>query len=201
MKEGLELIETKIPKSQGLGPDWPPATIKPIRAAQRVKLFGAFSYVPAPTASNPEGIKIRGSWQRDNLTRVTIPQLKGVRGAPRSGRIFFHKAAAQQLKDLFQAWEGEGLIELVKTWGGSWNPRFIRGSRKTLSNHAWSSAFDINVPWNMLGRQPALVGRTGSVRELVPLAAEYGFYWGGWGWGQGRNARPDGMHFECAKIL
>lgn len=64
------------------------------------------------------------------------------------------------------------------------------------SNHAWGTAFDINVPWNGLGATPALVGARGSVRKLVPLANEHGFYWGGH-----FNGRPDGMHFEIAQIL
>jgi hypothetical protein len=48
----------------------------------------------------------------------------------------------------------------------------------------------------MLGKRPALVSEKGSVRELVPIANKYGFYWGGH-----FNSRPDGMHFEAAKIL
>jgi len=43
---------------------------------------------------------------------------------------------------------------------------------------------------------PALVGQKGSVRELVPIANENGFFWGGH-----FNDRLDGMHFEIAKIL
>jgi hypothetical protein len=33
------------------------------------------------------------------------------------------------------------------------------------------------------------------VRELVEIANEWGFYWGG------HFTRKDGMHFEIAKIL
>jgi hypothetical protein len=74
-------------------------------------------------------------------------------------------------------------------------PRFIRGSRSVLSNHAYGSAFDINAAWNPLGATPADVDEKGSVIELVPLAHEFGFYWGGH-----FNSRPDGMHFEAAEI-
>jgi hypothetical protein len=35
------------------------------------------------------------------------------------------------------------------------------------------------------------------VRELVPIANAFGFYWGGH-FGAGR---VDGMHFEVAKVL
>jgi hypothetical protein len=43
---------------------------------------------------------------------------------------------------------------------------------------------------------PALKGELGSVRELVPLANRHGFYWGGH-----FRGRPDGMHFEAARII
>jgi hypothetical protein len=65
-----------------------------------------------------------------------------------------------------------------------------------LSNHAFGSAFDINAKWNPLGHTPALVGKEGAVRKLVPIANDYGFYWGGH-----FTSRKDGMHFEVAKIL
>ena len=71
----------------------------------------------------------------------------------------------------------------------------MRGSRTTLSNYAWGTAFDINVPWNARGTVPALCGEKGSVRELVAIANEHGFYWGG------HFSRRDGMHFEVARVL
>jgi hypothetical protein len=54
---------------------------------------------------------------------------------------------------------------------------------------------DLNVAWNRLGTVPALKGKTGSLRELVPIANELGIYWGGHFAG-----RPDGMHFEVAQV-
>ena len=60
-----------------------------------------------------------------------------------------------------------------------------------LSNHAFGTAFDINVQWNPL---EALPGRTGCVFELVPMAHRHGFYWGG------HFSRRDGMHFEVARV-
>ena len=201
MAQGLELIES--PSDAKGGPNWPPkpTDLKPASLALRQKVFGFFDYQPAPTNSNPEGIQILGNWQAENLCRVTVPQLKGVLGAPQSGRIFWHKAAKDQLLGLFQAWEDEGLLPLVRSWAGSWSPRFVRGSRTTLSNHAWATAFDINVSHNGLGQRPALVGEEWSVRELVPLANEWGFWWGGhWGPAYGGN-RADGMHFEVARAI
>jgi len=64
-----------------------------------------------------------------------------------------------------------------------------------LSNHAFGSAFDINASFNALGVEPARVGDRGCVRELVTIANDHGFYWGGH-----FAKRPDGMHFEVANI-
>ena len=87
------------------------------------------------------------------------------------------------------------MVDRIVGWGGSFAPRFIRGSKTTLSQHAHGSAFDINVPWNGLGARGALVGEKGSVRELVLTAHRHGFYWGGW------FTRKDPMHFEVARIV
>lgn len=71
---------------------------------------------------------------------MTLARLKGVKGAPRDGRI----------------------------WGFA--PRFVRGGRPVLSNHAWGRAFDVNYQWNRLATVPALRNEKGSVRDLVPIA-------------------------------
>lgn len=183
---------------EDLGPNWPPRPvgISPLNQATRESLFGKFVYVPAPVPGNPEAIRITDGWSVNNLVVVEIPQLKAVKGAPSTGRVTINSKIANQFKALWQAWEDQGLLGLVTDFGGTWVPRFVRGSRTSLSNHSWGTAFDINVPANPLGAVPALVGKTGSVRKLVPTAQEHGFYWGGW-----YSNRPDGMHFEAVKIL
>ena len=199
MAEGFELIPSD--SLEKTGPNWPscPEGLRPAGLKTRQELFGTFKYEPAGIPANPEAIKILGDWTSKNITKVKVPQLKKVPTAP--GQIFIHKAIADQFVGLFKAWEDEGLIHLVRTWAGSWVPRYVRGSRTYLSNHAWGTAFDINAPWNGLGKRPALVGRPGSVRELAPLAAEYGCFWGGWFGQVSPNGRPDGMHFEFVKVL
>lgn len=164
----------------------------------RQKVFGKFQFEPSPVPQNKERIKILGDWERQNIVSIQLPELRGVDvfGKPSNGRMRFHKKAAEQLKGLWASWGRNDLTHLILTYGGSFVPRFIRGSRETLSNHAFGSAFDINMAWNGLGKIPAPVGSQGSVRELGPIAHEFGFYWGG----HFRN-RPDGMHFEVAKVL
>lgn len=179
------------------GPNWPlRPVVKSLVYQDRTKLFGYFSYVASPTLSNPEAITITDNWAKDNITLVEVKQLKTAKGAPSNCKIQFHKKLEKQIIQLFDAWEAECLTSHIKTWGGSWVPRFVRGSRTNLSNHAWGTAFDINVQWNMLGTVPSLKGKTGSVRDLVEIAYTNGFYWGGW-----FPNRPDGMHFEAYKIL
>lgn len=177
--------------------NWPPRpTNGPLSPAERVSIFGKFNYIAAPTKSNPEAIKLTDNWAVDNIITIKIPQLSNAVGAPNNCTIQVHKKISDQMLSTFSEWEAACLIDRVKSWGGCWVPRFIRGSRTSLSNHSWGTAFDINVPWNMLGTVPALKGDVGSVRELVDIAYKNGFYWGGW-----FSKRPDGMHFEAYKVL
>lgn len=162
----------------------------------RKSVFGAFEYVPDPQPDNKEHIKILGDWRAKNIVSVPIPQLKKALGPSAPATIEFHRLAAAQLQTLWAAWDDADLLKHVLGFAGGFNARFQRGSTTALSNHAYGSAFDINVAWNPLGKPPAAPGKEGSVRELVPLAHKHGFYWGGH-----FRSRPDGMHFEIAKLL
>ncbi len=175
--------------------NWPKKPSLPtlVSNEQRKKLFGSFTYASEPLPGNPENIRITGTWQAKNIELLHIPQLVRIKG---SDTVRFHKAAAAQLIKLWSDWDAAGLLHLVLTWDGSFVPRFIRGSRSILSNHAFGSAFDINAAWNGLGVIPPMVGQKACVRELVEIANTNGFYWGGH-----YENRKDGMHFEIAKIL
>ena len=195
MARGFELMEEPAPDNTGSNFPLRPSFSPLVSNARRQAVFGTYAYVHAPTANNRERIQILGSWKQDNIVSVPIPQLKktGIgRNAPST--MLFHKLAAAQLQALWEAWEKAGLLKQVLTFEGAFVARFIRGSTSTLSNHAFGSAFDINYRWNKLGARPALVGETGAVRELVPIAHEHGFYWGG------HFNRRDGMHFEVALL-
>ena len=181
--------------------DWPARpTFGPIGLQRRIALFGSFAFEPAATTQDPDAIRITDNWPAENIVTVQIPQLVGVPtyfGNSR-GRVRWHRLAAAQLSALWAAWQGAGLIDRVLFWGGSYVPRFMRGSARngaaSLSNHSWGTAFDINVRWNGLNRVPARLGEEGCVRELVQLANDHGFYWGG------HFNRQDGMHFEIAQV-
>ncbi len=173
--------------------NWPPRpnfNVLPSNAA-RQNVFGTFDF----ERTNGDNIRILGNWIQDNIVTVSIPQLASIKGTA-GGNIQFHRLAADQLRAMWAGWEAAGLLHFVLSWSGSFVPRFMR-SGKQLSTHAFGCAFDINVPWNGYYKQAALVGDQGSVRELVPIANQHGFYWGGhFPYGHGLS---DGMHFEWAR--
>ena len=178
-------------------PNWPPRPSHgSLTVSERSRLFGRFSFEPAPTKNNPEGIKLTDNWSKENIVLVQVSALAGLPGSTSNGDVYVHQAVSKQFLQMFNDWTSAGLSEKILTWGGMWVPRFIRGSRTSLSNHSWGTAFDINVAWNGLGIRPALKNERGSVRELVDIAYKNGFYWGGW-----FPSRPDGMHFEAYKII
>lgn len=199
LADGLVLMETPdtMPgPASPFPPGFPvrPAGVNPLTPSQADSIFGKFTYVAAPTKDNPEAIRILDDWDDQNIVVVVIPQLIKL-GLSKTGKASMHRLAAPQTLALWQAWEDSGLLHLVVGWEGMWVARFIRGSRTTLSNHAKGSAFDINYEGNELGSTPAAAGKANSVRELVPLAIDFGFYWGGW------FSRSDGMHFELRRIM
>jgi hypothetical protein len=198
-----------VPGGDKSSPNWPPppTNLPPLfNIEDRQRIFSKFDFRPAPIAGNPERIEVLGTWKQDNIVPVAVPQLaalaaRKVPGAPKSGTMFWHRLAVKQLLGLWKAWEDAGLLDRIIIYAGDYNPRFIRGSTSVLSNHAFGTAFDINADFpsklNWLGVPAALVGQRGCVRELVPIANAFGFYWGGH-FGAGR---VDGMHFEVAKVL
>ena len=165
--------------------------------AGRRELFGGYEYEAAGSPQNPERVKVLDDWEQRHIKMVAVSQLRGVPvfGRYSSGRARFHRAGEAQLKGLWAAWEEAGLLGRVLSFEGAYNPRFIRGSREILSAHAYGCAFDINARWNSVGTIPARHGEQGSVRELVALANEFGFYWGGQ-----FASRRDGMHFELVEL-
>lgn len=178
--------------------DYPPrpAGLPAPTLQNAINLFGSFAYRANPATFNGRGITITDGWDDRNIISVNIPQLRGIPiyGTPSRGTMRVHRSAADQMRRLFQAWEDAGLIHLVRTFSGAFTPRFIGGTR-TLSNHAFGAAFDINEQWNGQPATPAATGRPGSLRELVPIANNLGFFWGGH-----YSGRKDGMHFEIVVI-
>lgn len=175
----------------------PKPNFEPLGLAGRQAAFGAYPFTSAGTPNDPEAITITSDWVKQNIVSVVIPQLVGVLvngQTPSKGHAQFHRLVAPRVVALFDAWEQAGFKNRLLTYAGSFVPRFIRGSTSVLSQHAFGSAFDINAEWNGFGATPAAIGAKGSVRELVPIANQLGFYWGG------HFGKRDGMHFEVATI-
>jgi hypothetical protein len=179
---------------------WPPRPdYAPLKGnAARQRLFGKFAYEHKPTARNPEKIIVDPKWAKANIVTVKLPFpiARGRQGGKPVKSVRVHRKIADQFVAMMRRIQVSGLDEKIITWNGSYVPRFVRGSTKTLSNHSFGTAFDINVGWNGLNQTPMLAGDYGSVRELVPIANRHGFYWGGH-----YQRRLDGMHFEAAKVL
>lgn len=131
------------------------------------------------------------------LTTVRVPQLQrlGVRS------VTCHALVKDQLLDVFNMWESDGLLDLIHTWDGMFSPRFVRqhgtqaqrvATCKTLgpshlSQHALGMAFDINAKEHPLGSEPP---PDHPFRQLIPVAKACGWLNGG------RWTRRDFMHFE-----
>lgn len=191
---------------------WPPKpefaalVLRQDRAMCRASLpnFGEFDWDEA----EGDDIKIRGNWQKDNIIDVPVPQVKGIlmwknkdgSSVRAGGTIRFHKKAASQLQRLWSAWEACGLLPRIVDFGGGFNPRYQHNTNPphlAISNHSFGTAFDINVKANPQRQQPARLGEVGCVRDMVEVAAQFGFYWGGFFPGD----RVDAEHFEVATIM
>ena len=161
--------------------------------AQRQKLWGLLAYKVVD--GKPD---LTNDWYNRCVRKVHVPQLVGMDcyGNPHDGSVLFHKLAAPQLLGAMQEIEEAGLLGDLRTFGGTYVLRFIRGSTKTLSNHAFAVALDFNMEQNGLGKQPALVGEKGTLRRIVSIFERFGFFWGGW-----YRSRKDGMHLECVKAI
>jgi hypothetical protein len=165
--------------------------------AERSRIFGSFTWAAAPTPDNKEAITIAGDWVARNILTIATPQLAplGIQ------HVRFHRLGTKQLTGLLDAWSNAGLLTQILAWDGAFVSRLKRGKAGSsntadLSNHSWGTAFDINAKWNALGAVPAFRGQPGCVRDLVPIARHFGFFWGG-----DFRGRIDGMHFELCRLI
>jgi hypothetical protein len=191
MKKGFELVvDTKI--FNQLSFSWPaPPLFKNLTPYQMQHKFGLIKYIDSGHGV-PEYID---DWQEANLIKIHVPELEQYKIKGKCCELIFHKKVANQVSDLFNRWAKHDLLHLVESVDETFSPRYIRGYSGILSAHAFGVAFHINSKWNKLGCIPAAFASKGSVRELVKIANECGFYWGG------HFPRREGMHFEVARVL
>lgn len=160
-----------------------PTHIRHLPYSSRDQHFGTLRYRANPDAS----IVVINDWQRQNLVSTRLPWQPP--HAP--AQIFWHRRFVDNIQNFFHAVDRAGIRHHILSWGGSWAPRLSRGSQ-VLSSHAYATAFDINATENGLNKEPARPGSSGCLYDVVSLANENGFWWGG------HFERRDGMHFEIA---
>ena len=178
-----------------------PPSFAAMTHAEREAAFGSFDF---ESIEGSDAIRITRTDADFVIESVNIPQLANIPrlsgGFSPGGAVRCHQLAGPRFQALFAAWETAGLLDRIEHFSGPYVARYKRGvahndDARNLSNHAWGSAIDLNVPQNRLSRPPARLGETGCLLELVPIANALGFYWGGH-----FSGRLDGMHFEIARL-
>lgn len=120
-----------------------------------------------------------------HMVLFDIPSHLEVGAVP--NRIYCNIDFTAPLERALSLVKARGLGHLIKTWDGCFNIRKKRGAQ-SMSLHSWGLAIDINASWNRMGMKPTMP------MELVECFEEAGFEWGG------RWTKPDGMHFQLARI-
>ncbi len=128
-------------------------------------------------------IVIERAWVEKWIVTVDLPYL---------GRTRCNRLMVPQLVGALNEIGQVGLAGELdpNQFAGCWFPRHIDWDpRKPLSMHAFGLAVDINAQDNWLGAVPTMHP------TIVEIFKRWGFDWGG-DW-----RRPDGMHFELARII
>ena len=146
-----------------------------------------FRWAAAPTADDADHIKILDGWIEANIVTFLCPYIgTGV-----------HMTLNKAIVDDFQAWmkavHDAGLMSHLLPFCGGFNPRYKRGmphdqDPRHVSNHASGHATDWSAARLPLGSHAA---PNDPIRDIVPIAKEHGFRWGG-----DYVHRPDPMHFD-----
>lgn len=155
-----------------------------------------------PHDNQQELIAFYGNPKRDvpaQLVKVTPPfqfYYTDERGTRKVPYIWFHrKAAPALLAALNEIWDyyrhDQKALEAtgITDFGGTYNPRMVRGSATKWSNHAFGAAIDLNAKQNGLG-----AGHGNMPAPVIAAFKRQGFRWGG-----DYHGRTDPMHFEACQ--
>lgn len=121
------------------------------------------------------------AWVAANIATGEVPIL---------GEVTCHRRLFPQLRAALQEVVDAGLADAIhpEEYAGCYYPRFIAGTTR-LSNHAYGTALDLNVPGNQRGTAGEID------RRVVAIFDKWGFDWGGnWSW-------TDPMHFEMRELV
>lgn len=158
-----------------------------------------FKWRWTPADYDRDRITILEKWPILNITSFACePLSRWTKGKSRI--VTLNHSVREDFLRLWDRWEKEGLLEGLAekckpTWSGGWVARYKRGlsdeqhdqQARHLSNHSSGHAFDICAAELPLGLR---VDQAHPIRQLVPVAAELNWHWGG-DW-----RRPDPMHFQ-----
>lgn len=103
-------------------------------------------------------------------------------------RIYCNKDMVEPLTKALTALVDTGLVHELKSFDGCFNIRTQVGSATAKSLHSWGLAIDVNASTNGFNKKPTMSA------GVVKCFTDNGFDWGGtW-------HKPDGMHFQLAKL-
>lgn len=130
-------------------------------------------------------------WQRQTLSRgklpFAIPLDAANAGAGMKTTFYAHRKLVGVFEAVFEEIARLGLRQQVRSWGGIYNFRPIRGTSSTLSLHCFGAAIDLNAETNQMGSAGNMDA------SVVDVFEHFGFFWGG-----RFRGRPDPMHFQYA---
>lgn len=114
-------------------------------------------------------------------------------------KIYANRLLIPHIKEVFIKLQEKDLLKEIRSYGGCWMPRYIRGyeAQKIPSIHTWALAIDFNVNDNPLGytREQAIT------KGLKPFSKEFFQVWRDCGWVCGIDfKRGDGMHFQKTNV-
>ena len=102
-------------------------------------------------------------------------------------RLYCNSDLFEDLDWIFAEIINQDIVDSIKSCGGSYNVRPIRGSSSgRWSLHSFGIAIDFNAETNALG----------TVGDMNPTLVSI-FKYSGWAWG-GEFSRSDPMHFQRA---
>jgi D-alanyl-D-alanine carboxypeptidase/Putative peptidoglycan binding domain len=129
-------------------------------------------------------------WQRQVLATGVLPfpiPLSTDGSTPGVKKKFSaHRKLVSTFVAVFTEIDRLGLRGQIRSWGGIYNFRAIRGAHH-LSLHAFGIALDLNPESNRLGEEGDMSA------DVVAVFEHFGFFWGG-----NFRGRPDPMHFQYA---
>ena len=138
---------------------------------------------------------------RKHMTQVKLPYTMWMDEVRITNAWMNNICADSLLRVMTYVWDENGRdydkikAQQLHIFSGAWNIRNMRGG-SNLSTHAYGLAIDIAAPFNALGRKPGYNKHSFTDNSLIVKA----FKDEGWIWGGDWERRPDGMHFQAARI-